>query len=96
MRAPNEFLGRERFTTLALRSAKLEPQSVLGFIPTAGWTPALETKTALKGDAVIRRLFLTVARLRDSTTGRRRSARLTRGGLIGVRRSAARCQPLLQ
>ena len=37
-------------------------------------------------DALIRRLFLSVARLLDSTTGRRRSAHLTRGGLIGVRR----------
>ena len=26
MRAPNEFLGRARLATLALRSAKLEPQ----------------------------------------------------------------------
>ena len=41
---------------------------------------------AIEGTALIRRLFLTVARLRDSTTGRRRSALLTRRGLIGVRR----------
>ena len=33
---------------------------------------------------MIRRLSLTVARLLDSTTGPRRSAHLTRGGLIGV------------
>jgi hypothetical protein len=48
--------------------------------------PALETKTALKGTALIRALFLTVARLLNSTTGRRRSALLTGGGLIGVGR----------
>src|SRR5258705_12253330 len=39
---------------------------------------------ALKGTALIRALFLTVARLLHSTTGRRRSALLTGGGLIGV------------
>jgi len=62
---------------------------VLDPTPASGWKPALETKTALKVTALIRRLFLTVARLPDSTTGRRRSALLTRGGLIGVRRSHA-------
>src|SRR5258705_3394124 len=41
---------------------------------------------ALKGTALIRALFLTVARLLHSTTGRRRSALLTGGGLIGVSR----------
>src|SRR5436190_13142420 len=41
---------------------------------------------ALKGTALIRAPLLTVARLRTSTTGRRRSALLTGGGLIGVRR----------
>jgi hypothetical protein len=43
---------------------------VLGPAPTSGWEPALETKMALKGNAVIRRLSLTVARLLDATTGR--------------------------
>ena len=38
----------------------------------------------LKGNVVIRRLSLTVVRFLDSTTGRRRSVPLTRGGLIGV------------
>jgi hypothetical protein len=41
---------------------------------------------ALKGNPWIRRLSLTVARLLDATTGRRRSAHLTRRGLIGVSR----------
>ena len=50
---------------------------------------ALETKTALKGTALIRTLFLTVARLLHSTTGRRRSALLTGGGLIGVSQACA-------
>jgi hypothetical protein len=45
--------------------------------------PALETKTALKGNAMIGGIS-TVALFLDSTTGRRRSAPLTRGGLIGV------------
>src|SRR5437773_11924197 len=63
---------------------------MLGPIPTSGWKPAMEAKTALKGNAVIRRLSLTVARLFDSTTGRRRSAYLTRGGLTGVGPSSGR------
>jgi hypothetical protein len=60
MREPNEFLGREGHAIFALRHAKSEPQLVLG--PTSCVGPALETKTALNGDAVIRRLALTVAR----------------------------------
>src|SRR5207247_9082051 len=59
---------------------------VCGPIPASGWKPALETKMALKGTALIRAPLLTVARLRTSTTGRRRSALLTGGGLIGLRR----------
>jgi hypothetical protein len=68
MRARMTFLGRESLTTLALRFAKPEPQEVFGPIPASGWKPALETKMALKGTALIRALSLTVARLRTSTT----------------------------
>ena len=54
---------------------------MLGPRPRRG--PALETKTALKENVVFVRIS-TVARLLGSTTGRRRSVPLTRGGLIGV------------
>ena len=56
----------------------------VGSPPSSGWKPALETKTALTGDAAIRRLSLTVACLLDSTTGRRRTTHLTGGGLTCV------------
>jgi hypothetical protein len=47
--------------------------------------------TALNRNAVSRTSSFTVARLLDSTTGRRRSVPLTRGGLIGVRARLCRC-----
>jgi hypothetical protein len=82
---PNEFLGHGGLATLALRPGEDRASIGVGTALAAGCEPALETKTALNGTPGIRRSGLTVVQLLDATAGRRRSAHLTNGGLIGRR-----------